>query len=109
MSYNHTLRCPLCAAPYPVSTLSALPPVELPCSRCWSTLEPPLRAPFLRRSRAAVPETRALAHRDPVPYAPATLQAYVRHLEDCLTRAEARLHNVEQALRIHEDAGQRAA
>lgn len=98
-AHTHTVRCPLCAAAYTTRTQSSTPPAPQPCSGCWSTLEAPLRASFLRRMRADAPAARALAHRDPVAYAPATLAAYVEHLERALEAAEARLAGVDSALR----------
>ncbi|MCB9760007.1 MAG: hypothetical protein H6739_09260 [Alphaproteobacteria bacterium] len=86
-TFCHEVSCPLCAARYQVGTTTAAPPAEMPCGACWRTLRPADKAPWLRRMRAAPADRQALVHRDPVRYAPPTLQAYVENLERALAAA----------------------
>lgn len=79
--HGHNLLCPVCARPYSVRTPNPEEPVNLPCGSCWRALSPPMRAQWLRELRREPPERRVLAHRDPVPFAPPTLRAYVEVLE----------------------------
>ena len=79
--FRHALNCPDCGAHYEAETASPQSPIDMPCGRCWRELGPRDRAPCLRRLRSRPADQQALGHRDPVRYAPPTLQAYVRHLE----------------------------
>ena len=79
--HGHHLLCPVCARPYSVSSPSVLDPVSLPCGACWRNLRPSMRGQWLRELRREPEERRVLAHRDPVPFAPPPLRAYVEVLE----------------------------
>lgn len=79
--HGHSVTCPVCGRFYSVRTPTTEEPTGQPCGSCWRDLPPPLRARWLRALRAEPPARRALAHRDPVAFAPPTLQAYVEALE----------------------------
>jgi hypothetical protein len=76
------MTCPLCARTHPApGALETTPPI--PCGRCWASLSPAAKAPYLHTLRTS-PQLAAFAHRDPFAalgrMSPAAL-AYVVHLE----------------------------
>jgi len=76
------MTCPLCARTHPApGALETTPPI--PCGRCWASLSPAAKAPYLLILRTS-PELAAFKSRDPMPhvgaFSPAAL-AYVVHLE----------------------------
>lgn len=98
----HELACPLCARSYTVATEHAAAPQALPCGPCWRVMGPIEKAPWVRRMRSASAPQRALMHRDPVAYAPATLKAYVENLEVALAAKEAMLRDRARRLEAME-------
>ena len=75
--------CPVCGSGLTITGAEA---PSQPCAACWRTLSPEARAPFLRTLRA---HGGPYAHRDPTPYAPPTLAAYVAHLEAQISHKES--------------------
>ena len=57
------MTCPICARTHPApGALETTPPI--PCGRCWASLSPAAKAPYLLILRTS-PELAAFAHRDP--------------------------------------------
>ena len=57
------MTCPICTRAHPApGALETTPPV--PCGRCWASLSPAAKAPYLLVLRTS-PELAAFAHRDP--------------------------------------------
>ena len=57
------MTCPICARTHPApGALETTPPI--PCGRCWASLSPAAKAPYLYALRTS-PELAAFAHRDP--------------------------------------------
>ena len=57
------MTCPICARTHPApGALETTPPI--PCGRCWASLSPAAKAPYLFTLRTS-PELVAFAHRDP--------------------------------------------
>ena len=58
------MTCPICGRTHPApGALEATPPI--PCGRCWASLSPAAKAPYLERLRASPELARAFGHRDP--------------------------------------------
>ena len=76
------MTCPICTRTHPApGALETTPPI--PCGRCWASLSPAAKAPYLFALRTS-PELAAFKSRDPMPhvgaFSPVAL-AYVLHLE----------------------------
>ena len=84
MQTTHDLSCPYCARAYSVTTEHAVTPIAQPCGPCWRIMDSTEKAEWVGRMRSAEPAKRSLHHRDPMEHAPATLKAYVHHLESLL-------------------------
>ena len=57
------MTCPICTRTHPApGALETTPPI--PCGRCWASLSPAAKAPYLLILRTS-PELAAFAHRDP--------------------------------------------
>ena len=76
------MTCPICTRTHPApGALETTPPI--PCGRCWASLSPAAKAPYLFTLRTS-PELVAFAHRDPfaaLGKVSRVALAYVLHLE----------------------------
>jgi len=76
------MTCPICTRTHPApGALETTPPI--PCGRCWASLSPAAKAPYLLVLRMS-PELAAFAHRDPfaeLGKVSRVALAYVLHLE----------------------------